>query len=56
MMETPQAMLPVQSAPVDRTLASAAFSTDAGVEASQNAGQVIGSILQTALPALLSLF
>jgi len=56
MNETPKLMLPVQSAPVDRTLGSAGRSEGLGVEASQNAGQVIGSVLQAALPALLSLF
>jgi hypothetical protein len=56
MTDTPKLMLPVQSAPVDRTLSGSALSGGLGVEASQSTGQVIGSILQTALPALLSLF
>jgi hypothetical protein len=56
MKDTPKLMLPLQSAPVDRTLGAAALSEGLGVEASQNTGQIVGSILQTALPLLASLF
>jgi hypothetical protein len=55
MKETPKLMLPVQSAPVDRTLGAAALSGNRGVETSQNAGQVVSSIL-SALPTIFSLF
>ena len=54
MKETPKLMLPLQSAPVDRTLGAAALSEGLGVEASQNAGQIIGQVAQSLLPALLS--
>lgn len=56
MKEMPQLMLPVQSAPVDRTPGAAALSAGSGVEASQSTGQVVGQILQTALPLLASFF
>lgn len=41
MKETPKLMLPLQSAPVDRTLGVAALSEGLGVEASQSAGQIV---------------
>jgi hypothetical protein len=53
----PSLHLPLQLAPVERTLAkSGSLSVDGGLVASQNWGQILGQAAQAAIPILGTLF